>query len=156
MRGRFESTTQRPPHAASTDLVESYLRVAFPSAYIRGQKPLALTDSSEPEPDVAVVPGTARDYVKRHPERALLVVEVAEAFTYDCTTKASMYAKAGIAEYWIVNLVDRLLEIHREPGPMSEQPLGFSYRSVTRHHDGDTVAPLAAQHRLYRVTDLLP
>lgn len=152
-----EKATQKPPHTAARDLVEAYLREAFPGHYVRGQAPLAIDDSSEPEPDVAVVLGTIRDYTTAHPTSAVLVVEVAEtSLTYDRTTKSGLYARAGIPEYWIVNLCDRLLEVHRDPGPMSEQPLGFSYRSITRHTEADFVTPLAAPDAGVTVADLIP
>jgi len=76
--------------------------------------------------------------------------------TWDRTAKASLYARAGIAEYWIINVRDRVLEVHREPGPMAEQPLGFSYRSITRYVEIDIVAPLGAPHASVKVAELLP
>lgn len=152
-----QKVTKRPPHAVCTDLVDAYLRAAFPTACVRGQNPLAIDDVNEPEPDFAVVPGSARDYLAGHPVTAMLVVEVADtSLTYDRTTKAGLYARAGVAEYWILNLCDRLLEVHREPGPMTEQPLGFSYRLITRYCETDTVVPLAAPLAPMRVADLLP
>ncbi len=152
-----QKVTIKPPHSASTDLALEFARAALPAAYVRCQQPLAINDMSEPEPDVAVVSGTVRDYVQAHPTTAILVIEVADTtLAQDRTTKAGLYAKAGIPEYWIVNLVDRLLEVHRDPAAMSEQPLGYSYRSITRHTETEAVAPLAAPHAPVRVSDLLP
>jgi len=70
--------------------------------------------------------------------------------------KGSLYAQAGIAEYWIVNLPDRVLEVHREPAPMTDQPFGHHYRSLTRHTEAERVAPLAAPSATAKVADLLP
>ncbi len=81
---------------------------------VRNQMPLALDENSEPEPDVAVVPGKARDYTQAHPTTAVLVVEVADAtLRLDRKTKQAVYARNGIAEYWIVNLKDNSLEVYR-------------------------------------------
>ncbi len=60
----------------------------------------------------------------------------------DRTTRAALYARAGVREYWIVNLPERLVEVYRQPGPMPTQPLGHGYRSLTRHTEGETVAPV--------------
>lgn len=70
-----------------------------------------VTDDSEPEPDIAVVPpGRYRD---AHPERAFLVIEVAgSSLAKDRGPKARIYARAGVPEYWIVNLSERQLEVH--------------------------------------------
>ncbi len=143
---------QKSPHSAGISAAEEALRRIVPQGhYIRVQMPLALGDFSEPEPDVAVVVGSFRDYVDQHPTTAVLVVEVADTtLAYDRTTKAALYARAGIPEYWIVNLQDRVVEVHREPAAMAEQPLGHHYRSITRRAPGESVAPGV------QVDDLLP
>src|SRR5262245_59405974 len=88
-------------HFASVRATEEALRIAFgPDWEIRGQAPIALEDDSEPEPDVAVVPGTFRDYVWVHPSRPVLVVEISEAsLSFDRGEKGSVYARAGLADY---------------------------------------------------------
>jgi Uma2 family endonuclease len=112
--------------------------------------PLALDDTSEPEPDVAVVPGKARDYTFAHPTTAALVVEVADtSLALDRKTKQAVYARNGIPEYWVVNLQDHCLEVYR--GPQGDQ---YQFRTVLRH--GETVAPLANPDRAIAVADLLP
>src|SRR5205085_348286 len=84
------------------------IRASLPPGWIvRVQAPLALDDESAPEPDVAVVRGRHADYRSAHPTRAALIVEVAESsLTFDRVQKGSLYARAGIVDYWIVNLVD--------------------------------------------------
>jgi len=139
-------------------LAEEALRVAFgPGVVVRTQLPLALGQYSEPEPDVAVVVGTARDFTDDHPTSALLVVEVADAtLSFDRNAKASLYAAAGIPEYWIVNLVHRQLEMHREPGLVPEARFDFGYRTRTIALPGEVVSiPGPAGARL-AVDDLLP
>ncbi|MBI4572140.1 MAG: Uma2 family endonuclease [candidate division NC10 bacterium] len=100
-------------------LTQDALRKAFgEGTHVRIQLPLALDPSSEPEPDVTVVRGSPRDYRDAHPSAALLVVEVADTtLSHDRDQKGSLYARAGVADYWIVNLVDQVLEVYRDPGP---------------------------------------
>ena len=69
--------------------------------------------------------------------------------------KASIYARAGVADYWIVNLVDNLLEVYREPQADPAAPYGWRYGSTTTLRRGDVVAPLALPHRSIAVSDLL-
>lgn len=151
-------TPQRSFHATGVTLAAEALRRVFPEWYVvRVQLPLVLGDESEPEPDIALVSGEIRDHLAAHPSTALLVVEVADSsLAFDRTTKASLYAAAGIPEYWIVNLLDRVLEVHREPAPMAEQPFGHHYRSVTRHSADEPIAPLAAPGAAIRISDLIP
>ncbi|MGH7164603.1 MAG: Uma2 family endonuclease, partial [Nitrospiraceae bacterium] len=108
-------TPQGSLHATAIRLVEEALRAAFGTGFdVRVQMPLALTDDSEPEPDVAVVTGNPRDYRDTHPSAAVLIVEVADATVpYDRERKRALYARVGIADYWIVNLLDRRLEVFR-------------------------------------------
>lgn len=151
-------TPQKTPHATAVSLGEAALRHLFPQGYyVRSQLPLALSAISEPEPDLAVVEGAIRDYEHEHPAFAVLIVEVADTtLTFDRTTKAGLYASAAIPEYWIVNLQDRVLECHREPGPMPDQPFGHHYRSITRYSEGSAMAPAASAGRHVAVADLLP
>ena len=145
-------------HFAAVQAVEDALRRAFgPGWQVRGQGPLALDEESEPEPDVAVVPGTFRDYVARHPSRPALVVEVSESsLALDRDHKGSLYARAGLADYWIVNLLDQTLEVHRDPGPDPTASVGWRYRSVEVLRGEASAAPLALPGAAIRVRDVLP
>ena len=111
------SEPQDSAHYTAIGLVEDALRAALGRGWlVRSQGPLALTDDSEPEPDVALTRGARRDYRDEHPSRPALVIEVAESsLALDREYKGSLYARAGIADYWILNLVDRVLEVYREP-----------------------------------------
>lgn len=106
-------------HAVCTSkLVRQLDRLLGDHAVIRGQEPVALSSHSEPEPDVAIAMGTDDDYLDHHPEPKdlLLVVEVADStLAYDQTTKLQLYAEAGIAHYWIMNLVAQQLEQYSHP-----------------------------------------
>jgi Uma2 family endonuclease len=108
---------QNPPHASTmASVAEALMRAVGKRAAVRSQAPLVVGALSVPEPDVAVVPGRQRDYANVHPTTALLVVEVAESsLIQDRLTKASIYAAAEIPEFWIINLRDNCVEIHRDP-----------------------------------------
>lgn len=154
-----EMSPQTPPHVATThQLLNGVLGRLFPDApHIRHQAPLAISHDSEPEPDIAVVPGAPRDYVRAHPTTALLLVEVSlSSLTYDRTTKARIYARARIPDYWIVNLRDRCVEVHRDPVARSGRDPKAHYASVTSHTSGETITPLAAPDATIVVADLLP
>jgi Uma2 family endonuclease len=121
-------------HATAVGLVGAVLNAALPSGWIvRIQAPIALDEESQPEPDVAVVAGVHADYRRADPSRAALVVEVAESsLGLDRGVKAGLYARGGVREYWIVNLVDRAVEVHRDPAPNPTAPCGWHYRAINR------------------------
>jgi Uma2 family endonuclease len=145
-------------HASAIGRVSDTIRAALPAGFVvRVQLPLALDDESEPEPDVAVVPGTHDDYRAAHPRRATLLLEVAESsLGLDRDTKGSLYARGAVQDYWIVNLVDRVLEVYRDPVPDSSAPYGWRYRSVERLTAPDHVALLGLPDVHIAVSDLLP
>ena len=147
---------QGRPHSTGIRLVAGTLRAAFgPDWNVEAQLPVALDEDSEPEPDVAVVAGGPRDYLASHPTRPGLVVEIAlSSLPLDRGEKASIYARAGVADYWIVNLVD-ILEVYREPRADPDAPYGWRYASTTTLRRGDAVTPLALPHWSIPVSDLL-
>jgi Uma2 family endonuclease len=151
-------TPQKSRHTAAIGLAQDALRVAFGSGFhVRSQGPLALDAHSEPEPDIAVVRGTPRDYVEDHPKAGVLVAEISDTtLAFDRGRKAAVYARAGIPEYWIVNLVDRVLEVHRDPGPLPHAPAEYGYRSILRLGPTETANPLHAPAATIRIADLLP
>lgn len=149
---------QSSGHATAVYLASAVLRAIFGIGYLVDVRlPLAPSELSEPEPDLAVVVGNPRDYLDEHPRTALLVVEVADTtLEYDRETKASLYAAASIPEYWILNLIDRQLEMHREPGALPGTRFGFGYRTRVLALAGEHVdAPAGATARV-AVDDLLP
>jgi Uma2 family endonuclease len=149
---------QHTPHATATQLVSDALREVFGRGWhVRVQLPVALDDDSEPEPDVTVVRGKARDYLDEHPTRPTLIVEVANAsLAFDRKCKGGVYARAGIAEYWIVNLAAGALEVYRQPVRSTSARYGWKYRNVRVLKRGVTVSPLAAPTAQIAVADLLP
>jgi Uma2 family endonuclease len=149
---------QSSSHYSAVRLAERALARAFGEGWdVRAQGPIALDDASEPEPDVAVVCGGLRDYVAAHPVDPVLVLEVSlTSLAFDREHKSSLYARAGRPEYWIVNLIDRVLEVRRDPAPAPSAPYGWDYRELAVLGAGDTARPLAAPAALVAVADLLP
>jgi len=149
---------QSSAHRTAVLLVGKALEQAFGEGwFVQMQSAIILDDRSEPEPDVSVVRGAPRDYVDSHPRSPALVVEVAQTgLRIARGRKAAAYARAGLPDYWIVNLVDRVLEIHREParpGPALRRP---SYISVITLDSAAAIAPLAVPSARIHVADLLP
>jgi Uma2 family endonuclease len=149
---------QGSPHATGVRAVEEALRAALgPGWEVRTQMPVALDDESEPEPDVIVAPGSFRDYSHTHPSRPVVLVEVADSsLDYDREDKGSLYARAHVPEYWIVNLVERVLEVYREDGPDVRAVHGWAYRTKQTLGPEACITPLVAPAACIRVADLLP
>ena len=145
-------------HTTSVDRVDDAFRAALREGWIvRNEKPIALDDDSEPEPDVAIVPGGRADYRDVHPGRPALVIEVADSsLAFDRLDKGSLYARGGVTDYWIVNLIDRVVEIYRDPAADAAGVYGWRYRSVETARPGAVVTPLAIPSVRIRVADLLP
>ncbi len=149
---------QGSTHRTAVLLAAHLLDTLFqPQCHAQAQMPLDLSPTTEPEPDVAVVAGQVRDYTNAHPTHALLVVEVSDtSLAYDRGRKASLYASAGILDYWIVNLVTPQIEVYRNPIPDANEPFGHRYGQRTDYLPGQLFAPLALPNARIAVTDLLP
>ncbi len=148
----------KPSCATAVSLVEIALRRAFAEGYyVRGQLPLALGEYNEPLPDIAVVIGSVRDYENDHPTTAVLIAEIADtSLRYDRVTKAGLYARAGVPEFWIININERVLEVYREVVPMRVRAFGYYYAQVTTYTEEDAVSPLAVPDAVIAVSELLP
>jgi Uma2 family endonuclease len=145
---------QRDQHAAAVRLTEHALRAVFTHGFtVQTQLPLDL-GSSQPEPDVAVLRGTPRQ-IETHPTTALLIVEISDTtLRQDRLRKAPLYAAANVTDYWILNLVDRRLEVLRTP---QRNPDGtWSYAETQAFPDTESVSPLAMPGVRVNVSDLLP
>ena len=149
---------QGAPHYTAIRKTAKALEAAFgPGWEVRTEGPIGLDDESEPEPDVALVPGAPDDYARAHPSRPALTVEVAESsLALDRQRKGSLYARAGLPDYWVLNLVDRVLEVYREPAPDSAAPFGWRYGRSEVFEASARVAPLAAPGSSIPVSQLLP
>ena len=145
-------------HATAVYLVRAALEKVFDRTYfVREEKPIALDDRSEPEPDVVVVPGQPRDYRDSHPAQPVLIVEVADtSLALDRVRKGGLYARAGVADYWVLNLIDEVLEVYREPVRSAPARDGWKYDSVSLLRRDAAVTPLAAPTARIRVATLLP
>jgi len=147
--------TEYPPHAAACDGVRLTIEALLPAGwYVRPDKPLKIPNSSSvPEPDVVVARGSWREYEQRHPEpsQAPLVVEVSSSSLLEDRQMALVYGRGGVAVYWIVNLIDRQVEVHTGPGP-------DGYRTVQVFSSDQAVPLFLEGTELGRiaVTDILP
>ena len=144
---------QSPRHAGVVSCAYRALtRAVGERAAIRVQLPLVLGQHSVPDPDVAIVLGHESDYLRAHPTRALLVVEVADSsLQQDRLTKLGIYAAAGVPEVWIVNLRKNCVEIFRRPSRGSRR-----YRSTNTAARGDTLTPVSFSDVRIAVEKLLP
>jgi Uma2 family endonuclease len=149
----YDMAPQNSPHATALHVSQEVLRTLFPpgSGYaVRCQSPLTLGEDSEPEPGLVVVPGSFRDYGDHHPTTALLVMEIADSSLFhDRKRKIPLYARHGIPESWLLNLIRGTLEVYRDPSSA-----GYQTRTVLR--TGDSLSPLSRPDRSVRVAELLP
>lgn len=154
----YQMAIPGPPHNAGVGLADYVLKAVFAVGYwVRIQMPLVLGQWSDPVPDVSVLAGTVRDYVATQPTTAELVVEVSDtSLAIDTGEKAQLYAAGGIADYWVVDLNNRVVIVHRDPRPDPASPSGSSYATVITLVPGQTVSPLAAPQATVNVADLLP
>ena len=152
----FDKMSQNEPHARAIVLLQYKLIRLLPDGFVvRVQLPLRL-EASKPEPDVAVVSGSLRDPLEM-PTTAALVVEVSDTtLQSDRDVKTHIYARAGVEEYWLVDLNARRLEVRREPRRDATQPMGFGYRTLLLLNDTDMLSPLALPDASFAVADVLP
>jgi Uma2 family endonuclease len=149
---------RNPPHDCAIELTSDAVRAANPKGWcVRVQCAITLSDS-EPEPDIAVARGATRDYAAHHPGPSEIgaLVEVADSTLLgDRSDKGRIYARANVPVYWIVNLVDRQIEVYEQP---SGPTLAPAYAKTTTYRTGDAV-PLALDGiavATFAVNDLLP
>lgn len=147
-----------PPHSAILNLAYECLRAAFvPGYHIRNQQGFDIGSKNDPGPDLAVIAGTILDYLDRNPTTAALIVEVSDSTVFfDSTTKAELYATAGVPEYWVMDVENRQLFVYRDP---VELPAGLgatAYRTHLVFGTSDSVTPLAIPATSIRVSDLFP
>jgi Uma2 family endonuclease len=146
---------QKPAHATGVHLVLKWLLTLFKIDFIRVQSPMEASgpdrDRSVPEPDLIVLKKTTPEHRLRHPrgDEVILAVEVSETtVAFDLSRKASLYAVAGVREYWVLDLVRPMLIVHRQPDDKQ-------YRSIQLHPE-EALVSLEESTELARVRDLLP
>lgn len=152
----IEMSPMKSLHATIVRRIFKTLREIFIEGYIvDSQLPMSFNQTTEPEPDIAVVKGEIEDFTDAHPKTAELIVEVSDStLRYDRTKKAELYAKNKIQEYWIVNVKNRSLEVYRRP--IRDKKLGFIYTEIQILTEKDSVAPLAAPDTKIKIADILP
>jgi Uma2 family endonuclease len=143
------------PHVVGCRKTAELLEPVFAGvAWVGRADPINLTHS-DPQPDVAVFAGRFEDYTT-HPTTALLIVEVADStLTNDTTTKAELYATAGIADYWVLDVENRQLHVFRDPQHNATLE-ATAYQTHDIFGPNDRVSPLAAPGASILVSDLLP
>jgi Uma2 family endonuclease len=152
-----EEGQMNPPHRIALELTAEAVRAAFGAGWrVCVQMPLVLDQSTDPEPDVAVIAGSPRGMTV-HPTTADLVIEVSDtSLRYDTTAKLRTYASARIAEYWVLDVNARQLLVFRNPTPDPAAPGEFTYAPPITFGPNDTVSPLASPTSVLKVADLLP
>ncbi len=150
-----EKMTELPPHGAACDATNLMLGPLIPAGwYARIERVLKIPGyASMPEPDLAIVRGTWRDYASRYPEPAdtAMIVEVGDSSLYEDRAMAGIYGAAGIPVYWIVNLVHRQVEVYTNPGPA-----GYASRQDFAAGQQVPVVIGGRQLGMIAVNDLLP
>jgi Uma2 family endonuclease len=147
---------QKPPYAFGVVRLTAYLLSVFGGDYVRFQLPLDVADTdnevNEPEPDGIALNRPATDFLDRNPGPAdvLLLVEISDAtLSFDRNTKAHVYSRAGITDYWILDINNRRLLVHRDPTPEG-------YAEITAFTENERVTPLAAPSAVLTISDMLP
>jgi Uma2 family endonuclease len=149
---------KNPPHRISVRLTQRALEAVVPAGwYVDTQEPITLIDS-EPEPDVMIVRGDTRQYRDHHPGAADVALEVEVADTTlerDHGVKKAVYARAGVPVYWIINLIERVLEVYEEPAGTAETA---NYRERRDYAISDSASVVIDGSEVGRVAvrDLLP
>ena len=146
-----------PLHASVVEHVRLVLLQRIPGHHVRGQQPFNASEDSEPEPDLAVVPGSPLDFVDAHPKHAVIIIEVADlSVSYDRGPKASRYAASGVPDYWVLNLPARHFDVFRDPKPDPTQMFGYGYAIHFSVPADGSLTPLLLPHVTIAVRDLLP
>jgi Uma2 family endonuclease len=154
----FTMTMPKPPHDTALTAAYEFLRALCPAGhYVRNQQGFDIGTDSDPGPDLALVPGTFRDYATTTPTTAALIVEVADtSLAMDTTTKAELYATAGVPEYWVIDVEHRQLIVFRDPQPLPKGLGATAYKTHLTLDTADRVSPLAAPQASILVSDLMP
>jgi Uma2 family endonuclease len=147
---------KKRPHVNALTMLMAWLVQVFGARFVNPEAPIdvALEDNpiNEPEPDLIVLRRELSNFVSGNPrpEDLDLVAEIADSsLNFDLTTKAALYARAGIVEYWVLDVMNRRLIVHRNPQ-------AGRYSSVVAFSELESVSPLAAPNSRFRVHDAFP
>ena len=152
---------QNTPHSTSIRLTNMVFTELYRDTHVIScQTPFDAGGDSQPEPDFALIPiQHLRETASRgqQPTQADLILEISDtSLSYDRNEKASVYACAGVPEYWILDLKNRRLEVRQQPGPAGDALVGFAYRLIRIVHENEMVAPLLNKQAELLVSALLP
>jgi len=146
---------QKPRHSSAIQLLLDWLATFLRGGLIRVQLPIEAAGEdrewSEPEPDIAILVELIAEHDERHPrgDELLLAVEVADSsVSFDLTRKAILYARSGVREYWVLDLIRRMLVVHRQPD-------GTQYRHIHMYSE-DEIVSIEGQEEKVLVRNLLP
>jgi Uma2 family endonuclease len=153
----IEMPAPKPPHDIALSLAYYLFSALFGQGHVvRIQMGMVFNINTDPVPDLAVVPGDPRSMVAT-PATAELILEVTDTtFAYDTGEKASLYAAAGIADYWVIDVTGGRVLVYRSPAPDPRQKYGHGYAALTVLLPGQSLAPLAVPHAPVAASDLLP
>lgn len=138
-------------HAGASNWLASRLgRIYQDVGFVSAGNPIVVGENSRPQPDLAVIPGSPRDFLHRSPrgDELILCVEIAQSSLRRDHGRASLYARGGVPLYWIVDLDGRQIEVH-------EMPSAAGYRRVTYLGPEDEIA-VPGTGESWRVAELLP
>lgn len=149
----LQKMPKNEPHVFSTSMARNWAEGAFGALFVRSQDPVALDEHNDPEPDVVVLSKNMREYLALGTppvEDIRLLIEVSDStLEFDLNRKATLYARAGVVEYWVLDLPNRRLHIHLDPSE-------GSYNRVLTLAESQTIAPLANPSATVLVSALLP
>ncbi|HEX3127566.1 MAG TPA: Uma2 family endonuclease [Thermoanaerobaculia bacterium] len=147
----YDMTPQSRRHAAALRRTRKALEAVCPRGWdVDVQMPFGAGEDSLPEPDLAIIPEDPAGHAAAHPQAAALIVEVSDSsLRYDREHKTPLYARAGIPETWLVNLLQNRVEVYREP-------VDGLYRVRLSCGPGDRIAPLFRPDAAIPVASLLP
>ncbi len=147
---------QKPPHAVAIMRLTKWLVNLFGGDFVRIQLPIDVAEQdneiNEPEPDAVALAQPGEAYMAGNPDpvEVLLAIEVADSsLRFDLITKAALYARAAILEFWVLDIVNRRLVVHR-------QPSGTGYAEILEYAETEQLAPISRPESLVLVSDLLP
>ncbi len=156
----YEMPAPGPLHTFCVQLLTRLFLTLFGHSHsVRAQTSLKISDISNPLPDLCVAVGNDLLYRNAHPEpdAVILLIEVADTtLRFDLGPKSHLYAAAGITDYWVIDIGNRLLHMHRNPIADEAAPRGFRYSSVQILTESESIAPLAATNANIKVADMLP
>jgi Uma2 family endonuclease len=147
---------KRPAHVASLLFLRDWLAAIFGLPFVRHESPINVAPEdnaiNEPEPDVILAKHENSHFIREHPkpEDIRLLVEISDStLSFDLRNKAALYARAGIVEYWVLDIRGRRIFVHREPAE-------GRYASVAVYNFNENVAPLCAPESRLLVGDAFP